>query len=429
MPKRAKELSPVEVRRLTKPGLHPVGGVAGLLLQVKDTGAKSWLLRFSTGVTRTSTTGKTFAARRDLGLGPYPEVTLAQAREKAREAREKLRQGIDPIAERQAARDALKAAHVTGMTFDEAARRFLVNKTTEFKNPKHAAQWSNTLATYASPVFGSIPVDRIELSHVVEALTRDDLWTTKPETASRVRGRIEAVLAWATVSGHRTGDNPARWKGHLDAVLAKPSKLKRVQHHPALAIDAAPGFLADLRQREGLAARALEFTLLTAARSGEVRLATWDEIDLEARTWTIPGERMKAGRQHVVPLSDPAIAVLKALPRFQECPYVFPSPRNKAFTDMAMSAVMKRMKVDAVPHGLRSTFRDWCSERTNYPRDVAEMALAHSIGDKVEAAYRRGDLLAKRTRMMQDWARFLTTPAGAGVVTPINASRAQQVVS
>ena len=426
MPKRARELSPVEIRRLTTPGVYPVGGVAGLMLQVKDSGAQSWLLRYVTGATRTSKSGKAYPLRREMGLGAFPEVTLAQARERAREAREKLRQGIDPIAERQAAKDALKAAHAKGMTFDEAARRFLATKTLEFRNPKHAAQWSSTLSAYASPVIGALPVQSIELAHIVEILTRDDLWTTKTETAKRLRGRIEQVLDWATVSGHREGDNPARWKGRLDKVLPAPGKIARVSHQKALPIDAAPGFLADLRQRKELAARALEFVLLTAARSGEVRLATWDEVDLEARTWTIPGDRMKAGRQHVVPLSDPAIALLKALPRFEECPYVFPSPRSKAFTDMAMSAVMKRMEVDAVPHGLRSTFRDWCSERTNYPRDVAEMALAHTIGDKVEAAYRRGDLLAKRTRMMQEWARFLETPTGAGVVTPLHRASAVQ---
>lgn len=420
MPKRAKELSPVEIRRLTTPGVYPVGGVAGLMLQVKDSGAQSWLLRYVTGATRTSKSGKVHPVRREMGLGAFPEVTLAQARERARSARGKLRQGIDPIAERQASRDVLKAAQGKGMTFDEAARRFLASKTTEFRNPKHAAQWGSTLATYASPVVGSMPVDRIELAHVVEILTRNDFWNAKPESASRVRGRIEAVLAWATVSGYRTGDNPARWRGHLDAVLPKPSKLKRVQHHPALPIEAAPRFLADLRKREGLAARALEFLLLTAARSGEVRLATWGEIDLEARTWTIPGERMKAGKTHVVPLSHPAIALLKALPRFEDCPYVFPAPRGKAFSDMSLSAVMRRMEVAAVPHGLRSTFRDWASERTSYPRDVAEMALAHVIPSAVERAYRRGDLLAKRTRLMADWARFLNTPAAAGsAVTPI----------
>ncbi len=423
MPKRAKELSPVEIRRLQTPGIHPVGGIAGLMLQVKESGAKSWVLRYATGATSTSKSGKVYPTRRDLGLGPFPEVGLGDARERAREAREKLRQGIDPVAERQAARDALRAAQGKGMTFDEAARRFLATKTREFRNPKHAAQWGSTLERYASPVIGPLPVDRIELAHIVEILTRDDLWNTKTETAKRLRGRIEAVLDWATVSGHRTGDNPAQWKGRLDKVLPAPGKIAKVTHQKALPIDAAPGFLASLRQQNGLAARALEYVMLTAARSGEVRLATWGEIDLEGRTWTIPAERMKAGRQHIVPLSDPAIALLKALPRFHDCPYVFPSPRGKAFSDMSLSAVMRRMKVDAVPHGLRSTFRDWASERTNYPRDVAEMALAHTIGDKVEAAYRRGDLLAKRTRMMEEWARFLNTPVGAGVVTPIRSSK------
>ena len=426
MPKRAKELSPVEIRRLTTPGVHPVGGVAGLMLQVKDSGAKSWVLRYATGATSTSKTGKVYPTRRDLGLGAFPEVGLADARERAREEREKLRQGIDPIVERQAARDALRAAQGKGMTFDEAARRFLATKTREFRNPKHAAQWGSTLERYAAPVIGPLPVDRIELAHIVEILTRDDLWNTKTETAKRLRGRIEAVLDWATVSGHRTGDNPAQWKGRLDKVLPAPGKIAKVTHQKALPIDAAPGFLADLRQQKGLAARALEYAMLTAARSGEVRLATWDEIDLEGRTWTIPGERMKAGRQHVVPLTDAAIAILKALPRFHDCPYVFPSPRSKAFSDMSLSAVMRRMKVEAVPHGLRSTFRDWASERTSYPRDVAEMALAHTIGNKVEAAYRRGDLLAKRTRLMADWERFLETPVGVGVVTPIR-SRAEAV--
>ncbi len=423
MPKRAKELSPVEIRRLTTPGVHPVGGIAGLMLQVKESGAKSWVLRYATGATSTSKSGKVYPTRRDLGLGPFPEVGLGDARKRAQEAREKLRQGIDPIVERQAARDALRAAQGKGMTFDEAARRFLATKTREFRNPKHAAQWGSTLERYANPVIGPLPVDRIELAHIVEILTRADLWNTKTETAKRLRGRIEAVLDWATVSGHRTGDNPAQWKGRLDKVLPAPGKIAKVTHQKALPIDAAPGFLTDLRKQNGLAARGLEFVMLTAARSGEVRLATWEEIDLESGTWTIPGERMKAGRAHVVPLTDAAIALLKALPRFHDCPYVFPSPRGKAFSDMSLSAVMRRMKVDAVPHGLRSTFRDWCSERTNYPRDVAEMALAHTIGDKVEAAYRRGDLLTKRTRMMEDWARFLNTPVGAGVVTPIRSSK------
>lgn len=413
MPKTARELSAKHIQHLTKPGHHPVGGVPGLLLHVAATGRKYWVLRYATGEKRVSASGKPFAVRRDYGIGPYPEIALAQAREKARGLRDQIRDGVDPV---QARRE--RIGREAGLLFRDAAEKFLATKTTEFRNPKHAAQWGSSLATYAFPVLGDLPVQRIELAHVIEALTRDDLWTTKPETASRVRGRIESVLAWATVSGFRTGDNPARWKGHLDAVLPKPNKLKRVQHFKALPIDAAPGFLADLRQREGTGARALEFALLTAARSGEVRGATWDEIDIEGRTWTIPGDRMKAGREHVVPLSDDAIALLKALPRLIDSPYVFPSARGGMVSDMSLSAVMKRMSVDAVPHGLRSTFRDWISERTGYPHEVAEAALAHTIPNAVERAYRRGDLLAKRTRLMDDWARFLNDLSKDDVAQP-----------
>lgn len=419
MPRLAKELSPVEIRRLSIPGVHPVGGVSGLLLQVKASGAKSWILRYATGVARTSRSGRPFAARRDLGLGPFPEIGLAEARDRAREAKEKIRQGIDPVAERKIARATLKAAQAKALTFDEATGRFLKKKSKEFRNPKHALDWPRSLAMYASPVIGELPVDQVELAHVIKIL--EPIWSEKTETATRVRGRIEAVLDFATVSGFRSGDNPARWKGKLDAILAKPNKLKRVRHHRAVAVDDASGFLAALRKREGIAARALEFLMLTAARSGEVRLATWDEISLDKRLWIIPAERMKAGREHVVPLPEAAVQLLKELPRFEGCPFVFPSPRSKALSDMSISAVMRRMGVDAVPHGLRSTFRDWAAERTHYPREVCEMALAHAIGNAVEAAYRRGDLLEKRTRLMREWARFLEGPAQVGEVVPMRA--------
>ena len=263
-----------------------------------------------------------------------------------------------------------------------------------------------------------MPVDKIELRHVVEVLT--PIWHTKTETASRVRSRMEAVLSWATATGARSGDNPARWRGNLDAgILAKPNKIRKVKHHTALPIDDLPGFVADLRQREGVAARALEFAILTAARSGEVRGATWDEIDLDAKVWIIPAERMKAGKEHSVPLVPRAVALLKALPRYAGTDLVFASPTGKVLSDMTLSAVMRRMEVDAVPHGFRSTFRDWASERTNYPRDVAEMALAHTIGDKVEAAYRRGDLMTKRTKMMAEWAKFIEAKPVSGNVVPI----------
>ncbi|AGA33767.1 Integrase [Thioalkalivibrio nitratireducens DSM 14787] len=419
MPLRSKELSPIELKRLVEPGRYAVGGVAGLYLVVKPTGAKSWVFRYALPITRTSSTGRPFAARRDAGLGAYPDVTLAQAREKARALREQIASGVDPVQARREARAARAAAEAKALTFDEAARKLLAAKTREFRNPKHALQWSATLNAYASPVLGALPVDAIELAHVVEALSRDDLWTTKPETASRVRGRIEAVLNWATASGHRSGDNPARWRGNLDAVLPKPTRLKRVRHHKALPIPEMHDFMMALRQREGMAARALEFLILTAARSGEVRGATWAEIDLQARTWTIPADRMKAGREHVVPLCDDAIRLLKALPQHEGCDLVFASPRLGQLSDMSISAVLRRMKVDAVPHGFRSTFRDWCSEFTSYPHEVAEMALAHTIPNAVERAYRRGDLLTKRRRLMEDWAKLLNAPHGAAEVLPI----------
>ena len=255
------------------------------------------------------------------------------------------------------------------------------------------------------------------LSHVVKIL--EPIWNTKTETATRLRGRIESVLDWATVRGFRHGENPARWKGHLDKILPKPSKVTKVEHHVALPVDDIGAFMAELRKREGVAARALEFAILTAARSGEVRGATWSEIDLDSGVWIIPGERMKAGREHRVPLSEGAIKLLQALPRFGHTDLVFVAPRGGMLSDMTMTAVMRRMEVDAVPHGFRSTFRDWAAERTAYPRDVAEMALAHTIGDKVEAAYRRGDLFEKRCRMMADWAAFCNTKV-TGDVVPIN---------
>lgn len=395
MPKVARELTALEVRRLSRPGMHAVGGVAGLLLRISETGARYWVLRVRI-------TGK----RRDLGLGPFPEVGLAEARQEAAAMRRQLRQGVDPAAERRAARDALRASSAARVTFDEAARRYLQAKTAEFRNPKHAAQWRTTLETYAGPVIGALPVDHVELAHILQVL--EPIWREKTETASRVRGRIEKVLDYATVSGFRAGENPARWRGNLDAILPAPGKLKRVEHHKALPWADAPAFMARLRRRGGMAARALEFAIWTAARSGEVRGATWAEIDTEARTWTVPAERMKAKREHVVPLSAPALALLEALPRFEEVPYVFPSGRGGQLSDMALSALMKRMKVTATPHGFRSTFRDWVSEKTSYPHEVAEMALAHTIPNAVERAYRRGDLLQKRRQLMAEWARFLT---------------------
>ncbi|MEA5124348.1 phage integrase central domain-containing protein [Xanthomonas floridensis] len=385
MPKQTKELAAVMVPRLPS-GLHAAGGATGLYLRVSATGARSWVLRVMVG-----------NRRRDMGLGGWPDVPLAEARERARVARRKIEEGIDPIEQRKAARGKLK----TTPTFKWCAEQTIEAKRHEWKSAKHGDQWRSTLATYAFPTLAGMPVDQVQLPHVVGVLS--PIWTTKTESASRLRMRIEAVLAWATASGYRKGDNPARWRGNLDAVLPKPGKVKKTTHHAALPIDDMPDFMSALRQRDGIATRALEFTILTATRSGEVRGATWDEI--QGDTWIIPGKRMKAGKEHRVPLSPRALQILAALPRMAGSPYVFPGVQGGTLSDMSLSAVLKRMSVDAVPHGFRSTFRDWCSERTDYPRDVAEMALAHTIGNKVEAAYRRGDLFEKRRQMMRDWEK------------------------
>ncbi len=411
MPKKAKELGPLDVKRIVEPGLHAVGGVAGLHLQVLPSGGKSWLLRIVIG-------GK----RREVGLGGFPDVPLALAREKAREVRETVQQGRDPIAERAAARSALTAQRGAEITFDECAEKFIAAKSAEWRSAKHAAQWTATLTTYASPVLGTMQVRDIELAHIVKVLEKDDFWTAKTETASRVRGRIESVLDWATVRGYRKGENPARWKGHLDKVLPAPKKVAKVEHHAALPVDEIGAFMRDLRQREGIAARALEVLILTATRSGELRGMTWAEVNLDEAVWIVPAARMKAKREHRVPLSVRVIEVLRGLPVVAGG-LVFPGMREGSpLSDMTLTAVLRRMgRGDLTAHGFRSTFRDWAAERTNYPRDVAEMALAHTIGDKVEAAYRRGDLFDKRTRMMEDWARFCDTVQVAGEVLPIRA--------
>ncbi len=413
MPRKARELAPVEVKRLTTPGLYAVGGVAGLHLQVTKSGARSWILR-------TTIAGK----RRDLGLGGYPDVTLALAREKARDTREKIAQGIDPVAERQRLRSAALAERLREMTFEKAAEAVVAKKQAEARNPKHGKQWASTLETYAYPVLGPMSVADIELAHVKQVL--EPIWQTKTETATRVRQRIEAVLSWASVHGHRSGENPARWKGNLDAVLPAPAKVAKVEHHRAMPMDDMHDFMLALEKRQGIAPMCLAFVILTAVRSGEARAATWDEIDLAEKVWTIPADRMKAGREHRVPLSAPAVELLEALPRFAGTNLIFPNTQGRKLSDATLAAVLKRMGLHekATVHGFRSTFRDWAAERTSTPHHVAEMALAHTIKNHAEAAYRRGDLLAKRAKLMQQWADFLATkPAKAKNVTPIRENK------
>jgi integrase len=410
MPKLAEEKTAIQVRRLRAPGLHAVGGVAGLYLRVKDSGARSWALRVVVG-----------GRRREIGLGGYPTVTLERAREYAREVRDQIRQGIDPVAAKREVRDALRAADARRLTFKQAVDGFLRAKTVEFRNDKHAKQWRSTLETYAIPKIGALPVYEIQLAHVVSVL--EPIWKSKTETASRLRGRIEAVLAWATVGGYRHGDNPARWRGNLEHVLPKPSKIAKVKHHMALPWTEIGGFMAELRKRRGTAARALEFLILTAARSGEVRLATWDEIDFDGNVWNVPGERMKTGRPHKVPLSKPAIELLKAMPVIEGSNYVFAAPRGGPLSDMAMSALTRRMKVEAVPHGFRSTFKDWARSSTSYADEVSELALAHVNSDATRAAYARDELMPKRARLMRDWAKYCGTIPETASVTTIGAGR------
>lgn len=409
MPKKALELSALAVSRLKAPGLHAAGGVSGLHLQITKSGARSWILRAMVG-----------SKRRDIGLGGFPDVTLAMAREKAREAKEKISQGIDPIEESRALRSALIASQVAAKTFGECALAYIAAKESEWTNPKHGKQWLATLETYAFPTMRDLLVRDVALPHITSVL--EPIWTTKTETATRVRGRMESILDWATVREYRSGENPARWRGHLETLLAKPSKVAKVEHHAALDLNALPGFISAIRNAGGMGAKALEFVVLTAARSGEVRGAKWSEFDMEAGVWTIPAERMKARKEHRVPLSPQAIKLLTGLARMEKVEYVFFAARGGMLSDMTLSAVMRRMKLDAVPHGFRSTFRDWAAERTAYPSEVVEMALAHTIENKVEAAYRRGDLFEKRRRLMDDWANFCETPPAEGNVVPIKAA-------
>lgn len=393
MPRKAKELTALEVKLLSKPGLNFVGGVAGLALQVLESGGRSWVLRMMVG-----------KKRRDMGLGGFPDVPLAQAKEAARQARAKVKAGVDPIDEARKAKSALIASQVSLLSFKQAAEAYIDAHKAGWKNEKHQKQWTSTLTTYVYPKIANVLVKDVELPQVLSVL--EPIWKSKTETASRVRGRMESVLDWATARGYRQGLNPARWRGHLDKLLPKPSKVTRVEHHEALAVSEMGEFMVSLRKMQGTGARALEFVILTAARSGEARGATWAEIDLKAKTWVVPGERMKAGREHRVPLSDFAVELLESLPLGAPTDHVFPAPRGGMLSDMTLSAVCRRMKAKCVPHGFRSTFRDWASERTTYPGDMAEMALAHTISSKVEAAYRRGDMVEKRRQMMNDWATF-----------------------
>ena len=401
-------LTPIAVKNASV-GRHADGG--GLYLRVQGGGARSWLFRTLEG-------GKA----RDVGLGPAAgpgSLSLADARLQARElaaqaAKGEVLEGKRVKARKMAAE--AQAAALAGRTFKEVAEAFIDRREGGWRNEKHRQQWRNTLATYTYPHFGALPVSKIDTAHVLAAL--EAIWSTKPETASRVRGRIENVLDAAKVQGLRTGENPARWRGHLDHLLSKPQKLQR-GHHAALPYDVLPAFMAELATREALAARALEYTILTVARSGEALGATWAEVDLEKALWTIPAERMKAGKEHSIPLSARAVAILREVQPLntkgvKDAP-LFPSSIGSKLSGMAMSMLLRRMGRDAITvHGFRSTFRDWAGERTSFAREVVEHAMAHQLADKAEAAYQRGTLLPKRIKLMQAWAAYCASPAADG---------------
>lgn len=425
MPKRShNELTPVKVRS-APPGRHADGG--GLYLQVKPSGTRSWVFRVMVGGKRTA-----------IGLGPADgpnAVPLAKAREIARGMAGESLQGRLPASPRQS-RKAAAEARSSVVTFAEMAAEHIHAKGKGWRNPKHRQQWENTLKVYAYPIMGTKAVGEIETADVLRAV--QPIWQTKPETASRLRGRIEAVLDAAKVLGHRTGENPARWRGHLALLLPAPSKAKAARNreagrdgrHAALPYGELPAFMQALEAREGMAALALRFTILAAARSGEVRGARWREIDLDAAIWTVPADRMKAGKEHKVPLSAPAVAILKHVEPLGSS-WVFPSPRGDKLSDMALTAVLRRMgaavdvggaRQTVTAHGFRSTFRDWIAECTSFQGEVAEAALAHTIGNAVEAAYRRGDLFDKRRKMMDAWASYCMSGNRAGNITAIRAT-------
>jgi integrase len=400
-----------KVERETRPGRYHDAEVRGLYLQIGKTGGKSWLLRFERD-----------GRERWHGLGAVDTFTLKEARERARAARQLLADGIDPIDHKKAEQAKRAAAKARLLTFREASEAYFHQHEAKWKNAKHRAQFVSTLKTYAYPVLANMAVADIDTPAVLKCV--EPIWEEKTETASRVRGRIESVLDWATVRGYRAGDNVARWKGHLDQVLPARGEIQKTNHHAALPYAEMPAFMVALRQREGVAARALEFTILCSARTNETIGACRDEISFEDKVWAVPARRMKAAKEHRVPLSDRAVELLRELPTERGNEHLFiGSQAGSGLSNMSMTAVLKRMnRGDVTVHGFRSTFRDWASETTNFPNHVVEMALAHAIGDKVEAAYRRGDLLLKRRLLAEAWSKYCTSPPPAGAVVPLRRS-------
>ena len=404
-------LTALKVTRLREPGMYADGG--GLFLQVSK-GGRSWVYRYML-------TGQP----REMGLGSASTITLAEARDRRDDARRLRDQGIDPIEQRRNEKAKAHLDAAKAMTFREAASAYIDTQKAAWRNAKHRTQWTSTLETYAYPVFGKVSVQSVDTTLVLKAL--EPIWSVKPETASRVRGRVETILDWAKVRGLREGENPARWRGHLAMILPPRAKVRKVVHHASLPYQEIGAFMVDLRERESIAAKALEFAILTAARTGEVLGARWPEIDVDARTWVVPEGRMKAGRQHRVSLSDAAIVVIEHMRQHRrDDDLVFPGlKRGRPLSNMALLAVLRRMKRDDLTaHGFRATFKTWAAERTNFAREVVEAALAHVNGDKVEAADQRGDLFDKRQKLMDSWAEFCVKAPSTAEVVPLRRDRA-----
>ena len=396
-------LSDVAVRAKKRPGYCADGG--NLYLRVAPGGAKGWIFRCTIA-------GRT----RDAGLGSYPTVSLVKAREQAESYRRLVAAGVDPIQARDEHRQAARIKAATARTFEHCAGSFIASHELGWRSETTGTLWRSTLATHVFPIMGALPVEQIDTALVLRVL--QPIWGEKPATASRVRAIIERILNWAKARGYRSGENPALWRGHLDHLLPAPFKVRSVRHHPALAYSELPAFMEQIRARDGLAPRALEFLVLTASRRGEALGALWHEIDLKDRTWTIKGDRMKSGREHRVPLSPRAVAILGEMAKLRLNEFVFPGMKQgRPLSDMGVRILLRELRPEITKHGFRSTFRDWAAETTSFPNHVVEMALAHSVSDAVEAAYRRGNLLEKRRKLMEAWAAFCArTPNSAKVL-------------
>jgi integrase len=416
MPKVAQVLTAQQVKSIKKTGQHAVGGVPGLCLQVTASNqthvhiSRSWLLRY------------TFAGKRkNMGLGAYDQLLLSEAREAARLALRLLHQGVDPVVSRKAAKLKFVNDQIKAKTFKECARDYMAAHLPKHRNVKHQKQWESTLRQYAFPKIGDLPVGELETSHILAVLQQTTIkdgrkgtfWQVKTETAKRLRGRIENILAFADVAGYRSGKNPAEWKNHLETQLPSPAKIMRLSHQPAMPYLECGAFIKTLRKKNVIGAQALEFLVLTGVRSGSVREANWDEVDLVEQVWTIPAPHTKSDREHRVPLVGQTIALLNSLPRIANVDKIFPGKRGGALSDSTLSKLMREMRdageftSEGVPHGFRSSFRDWGAEQTSYPEELRKVATMHVVGDAVQQAYQRTDLLEKRRQLMKDWADYL----------------------